>query len=479
MAYTSFLSEFYQNRPLPVATETRGSGRTDTELRDFDMKSAEAQRIFVWGNSDPSGVVVNDDTILSSTPFFGAVRYVTEGLAMLDRKVRRKENNRFIDDNDHPVAYLMKRRPNPFMTWFDLISAWVANAMLGNGYLLIIWDRISGRPIRLEHVPSRFVWPEFDHNSFLWYRISGEINGRQITTIVPHTDILHLKGLSLDGLTGRKTSILHKAAHSTSLSADTYSESVFGKAAFPSIAVKTSESLDATEAYTMEQNLMDRAGGAKNAGRPFVLDSGQDIQFLQWSPIDAALEAVRHLSVEQVSQITKVPRDLLALDTHGTYGAAVQRSRDFYVHCLQPWVEKIQEEINTKLFTEIEIVLGTHQVELDSSLYLSLSPSEQVEMFSHAIKSSQLTPNEAREAMGRDAMSGGDQLYGDINMVPLDSVAQIALAKYLSSEGEKVLQSGDVLGLNTEELVDSEPNTIIKDKDNSNTDNEQETQPAS
>ena len=100
-------------------------------------------------------------------------------------------------------------------------------------------------------------------------------------------------------------------------------------------------------------------------------------------------------------------------------------------------------------------------------------------MFSNAIKSSQLTPNEAREAMGRDAMSGGDQLYGDINMVPLDSVAQIALAKYLSSEGEKVLQSGDVLGLNTEELVDSEPNTIIKDKDNSNTDNEQETQPAS
>ena len=467
MAYRTFLSDFNETRTLPVAVETRGSGRTDTERRDFDLKSAEAQRIFVWGNTTDSSVLVTDDSILSSTPFYSAMRYVSEGIAMLDRKVRRLEGERFFDDSTHAVSFLMKRRPNPYMTWFDLLCAWICNAMLGNGYLLVNWDSITGRPASIDHVPSRFVWPEFDGYGFLWYRISGEINGRQVTKLAPHTDILHLKGLSLDGLTGRKTSIQHKSAHGSSLASDIYTESVFDKGAFPSLAVKTDQSLDANEVATMEQNLMSRIGGSKNAGRPLVLDNGQDVQYLQWSPLDVALEAVKHLSIEQVSQITKVPRDLLALNTTGTYGAAVQRSKDFFVHCLQPWVEKIQEEFNTKLFTEPEIVLGTHRFVFDDSLYLSLSPNEQVEMFSAAIKSSQMTPNEAREAQGRDALEGGDFLYGDINFVPLHAVSQIALAKYLSSAGEKVLQGGGDIGLNSEQ--------VLTDK---KTDNEQQTQPS-
>jgi HK97 family phage portal protein len=466
MDYTTFLSEFNKTRTLPVATETRASDRGGTEKRDFDLKSAEAQRIFVWGNSDPSGIVVNDDTILSSTPFFCAMRYVSEGIAMLDRKVRRLEGERFYDDQTHPISFLMRRRPNPWMTWFDLLCAWICNAMLGNGYLLIIWDSITARPSSIEHIPSRFVWPEFDANGFLWYRISGEINGRQVTTMVPHTDILHLKGLSLDGLSGRKTSIVHKSAHGISLASDIYSESVFDKGAFPSIAVKTTDTLDSTEIANVEQNLMDRMGGAKKAGRPLVLDNGQDVQYLQWSPIDVALEQVKHMSAEQVSQMTKVPRDLLALDTHGTYGAAVQRSKDFFVHCLQPWVEKIQEELNTKLFSEPEITLGTVCFEFDSSLYLSVSPKEQTEMFEVAIRSSQMTPNEARQAQGRDAMPGGDTLYGDINTLPLEQLVEVAFAKYLSSVGEGAKSQSD-------------QNTAKSNqKSQKATDNEQQTQPA-
>lgn len=470
MAYKSFLSDFYENRPLPGVSESRGSQRTGTERRDFNLKSAEAQRLFVWGMPpEPNGVVVTDDTLLSSTPFFGAMRYVSEGIMLLGRKVRRREGTRYVDDFEHPNSYLLRRRPNAYMTWADLIQAWVVNAMLGNGYLRIYWDAFTGRPRSVEHIPSRFVFPEFDTRGFLWYRISGEVNGVQVTTVLPHTDILHLKGLSLDGLLGRKTSTIHRSAHASALSADTYTESVFGKAAFPSIAVKTTEALDATEVALMEQNLMDRIGGAKRAGRPLVLDEGKDVQYLQWSPVDVALEQVKHLSVEQVSQLTKVPRELLGLDNRGTLGAAIQKSKDFFVHTLQPWSEKIEEELNTKLFTEPEVALAQYRFEFDTSLYLSMSEKEKVEMFAIAIKSAQMTPNEAREQMGKDAADGGDKLYGDINFVPLESVAQIALAKYLSSAGEKVLQSENQLSFNTDRLTDSEEPT---------TDNEQQTQPS-
>ena len=439
-------------------TEVRSAAVEQTEKRNFDLKSAEAQRLFVFGMSHDDGIVVTDDTILSSTPFFGAMRYISEGIAMLSRKVKTKNDERYYDDDEHPVAYLFKRRPNHTMTWADLFQAWVCNAMLGNGYVRIYWDPITAYPIALEHIPSRYVLPEFDQFGVLWYRISGELNGRQVTTVIPHTDMLHLKGLSLDGLLGRKTSITHKPVHGASLSADYYTQSVFEKGAFPSIAVKTQDSLDATEIATMEQNIMNRIGSTRNAGRPLVLDDGQDVQYLQWSPLDVALEQVKHLSVEQVCQITKVPRDLLGLDNRGTLGGTIQRSKDFYVHCLQPWVTKIEEEICTKLFMDVDIILGRHKFELDNSLYLSLSQKEQVEMFEVAIRSSQMTPNEAREALGRDSKPNGDSLYGDINHLPLEQLLQVAVAKYLSADGEKSSAGQGIIS------------------NSSNSDNEQQTQ---
>lgn len=427
MAWHSFFTDFFGSRPSPSAPSV--------ERRDFDLKSAEAQRLFVFGRQD-GGVVVSDDTILSSTPFYSAMRYVSEGVAMLGRKVKVREGGRYYDDPEHPISYLFRRRPYPTCTWNDLLATWVCNAMLGNGFLRIHWDPITARPRAIQPIPSRFVSIEYDRDGFQWYRISGEVHGKQCHCLLPHTDILHLKGLSLDALTGVRTSITHRVVHAASLGSDLYTERVFENGAFPSIAVTVDETLDAAEAKILEDNLISRMGGARNGGRPLILDQGKKVEKLQWSPVDVALEAAKHLSAEQVSQITKVPRDLLGLDTSGTYGAAVQRSKDFYVHVLQPWAEKMQDEIASKLFFDTEVALGTHRFEFDPSLYLSMPPEEQTKMYSVAISSMQMTPNEVRAERGLDPMEGGDSLFGDINLLPIENLVQVALAKHLSSVGE-------------------------------------------
>ena len=85
-------------------------------------------------------------------------------------------------------------------------------------------------------------------------------------------------------------------------------------------------------------------------------------------------------------------------------------------------------------------------------------------MFEIAIRSSQMTPNEARQAQGRDAMPGGDTLYGDINTLPLEQLVEVAFAKYLSSVGEGAKS-------------DSEKTKPVY-KSQKSTDNEQQTQPS-
>src|SRR5690606_37005383 len=124
----------------------------------------------------------------------------------------------------------------------------------------------------------------------------------------------------------------------------------------------------------------------ENAGRPLILDAGQKVQYIQWSPLEAALDKLAALNVEDVCRITKVPRDFLALDTHGTYGAGVQRSKDLLLHAYSPWIEKIQEEFNRKLFWQSEARGRRVYFEFDTGMYVGLDKEAESKMLVEEVR---------------------------------------------------------------------------------------------
>ena len=440
MAYNSFLQRYYEDykpapAPEPMAVEPAAKKK---EKRSISLSDPRFWSYFGLGNTSLANVDVTQHTSLGVPPFFCAVRYIVEGVAMLDRNVKRTTIAGVEDAKGHPVWQWMNYKPHPHYTWFDLICALLTNACLGNGYARIHWDYSTMRPMYLEHIPSIFCRPEYDYSGNLWYVITGNVNGRTVIERLPPTDIIHIKGLSLDGILGLDVTVTHQATMATGIARQQYTESVLGKGARPSIAIKQEEQLESPEeAANIEENLMRRIGGTEQAGRPLVLDAGQEIQYIQWSPLEAALEALAALNVEDVARITKVPRDLLALDTHGTYGAGVQRSQDFLTHCLGPWNEKIQEEFNTKLFHHSEAVTKSVYFKFDVAMYLALDKKAESEMLAREVAGTIRTPNEARAVKGLPPKEGGDQLMIDINLLPINQAVEVALAKYLSSVGEK------------------------------------------
>ena len=171
-----------------------------------------------------------------------------------------------------------------------------------------------------------------------------------------------------------------------------------------------------------------------NAGVPLFLGKGQKIEYLQWSPVEAGLEQLAHLGVADVARLMKVPLDMLGIENGGTYGAGVQRSKDFLTHCLRPWVERLQEEFTRKLFYLSEH--GRYYFEFDLSMYLELDREAEAKVLATLVSSTIMTPNEARKRLGLEEVAGGDQLLTDINQVPLENVLEVAMAKYLSAKGE-------------------------------------------
>ena len=405
--------------------------------RSYSLKDPHFWAHFSLGRGTVSSRPVSADLAFSVPPFFSAVRYIAEGVAMLDRVVKHRTQAGVLEAHDHPISYLMHGSPHPNYTWSDLISALLTNACLGNGYLRIHRDPDTLRPVMLEHIPAFYVSLEYDEIGWLWAFIAGHANGRTVFERVSYDDIIHIKGLSLDGVSGMNVLHLHEATFNDGAGRQEYSGSVLGKGARPSLAIKTDQVLDEKEVSTMEDNFMRRHGGAKNSGRPLVLDGGQDIRYLQWSPMEAALDKLAQLNVEDVSRMTKVPPEFLALDRSGTYGASVQRSQNFLTYCLGPWLEKIQDEFNRKLFYVRESRSKKYWFEFDTSMFLALDKKSEAEVLVGLVAGSILTPNEARAWIGYNPLAHGDELMGNINTLPLEDLTEVALAKYLSSEGEK------------------------------------------
>ena len=475
MAYKSFLS-WFQNQPkqepepLPAVDNRSLAETKPTEKRSITLADPRFWAYFGLGSQNLANVDVNINTSLSLPPFFCAVRYISEGVAMLDRKVKQRTADGLKDADTHPLwDFFVSPRPHPYYTWSQFICALLTNACIGNGYALIHWDYSEMRPMYLEHIPNIFCKPEFDCDGRHWNIISGNINGSAISRRVPPTDIIHIKGLSIDGVLGYDATVMHENTMATGISRQVYENSVMGKQARPSIAIQQMEALEsADEAATIEENIMRRIGGAENAGRPLVLDAGQTVQYLQWSPLEAALDKLAALNIEDVARITKVPRDLLALDTHGTYGAGVQRSKDFLLHCLSPWIEQIQEEFCSKLFWTMEARGQQVFFEFDTAMYVGLDKEAESKMLVEEVRGTIRTPNEARAIKGLPAAPDGDELMVDINLLPMSKAVEIALAKYLSAQGEKLRGQSDNKSADTNPNGENKPDT----------ENEQDAKPA-
>lgn len=399
-----------------------------SERRDYSLNQP-----FPFIPLSPTNIAVNRDSVLGLPPAFSAIRYISEGIAMLDRRVMKKNGE--VAEN-HDLTPFFNGKPHPHYTWFDFTAALIYNACIGNGYALISRDEATMRPVSLELIPPDRCRPMQADDGTVYYYIDD--------VLYPYTDVIHIKGMSVNGLQGKDITILHRSIFASAQAGNEYTENVFGNRATPSIAVKHSQALDADERKNLEDNIIARHGGTINAGRPFILDDGMEIQYLQWSPNDIALMDFKDLSVRDCCRIFKVPADMMALDDKGTYGATKVRSKDFLIHCLGPWIEKVQEEFNAKLFYEEEFFLEKYRFEYNTLMYLRLDDETEalvqktnIERLAIAVRSTLMSPNEARKELKLPPMPDGDKLFGDINLLPLDQLVEVALAKYLSSEGEK------------------------------------------
>lgn len=321
---------------------------------------------------------------------------------------------------DHPLYRLLHDSPNADMTAVDFWNS-VALRLLtwGNAYVLKTYS--GARIVSLDPLDPARVTVRRTRDGDLQY-LYADSSGQKTYT---ERDIWHIKGFTEDGLIGlspigvgcRSIAGANATAHAAA--------SVFSGNLRPTGVVTIEPILTADQRKQMQTAVIDGIFGNDEVGRQYLLEGGAKYQQLTINPVDAQLVEQLALSVEDLCRLYGVPPAMVG---HGTavsnWGTGrEQQNLGFLQYVLDPDLVRIEQSIKKSLFSPAERL--KYFPEFSREGFFRMDSSGRAAFYDKMIKAAVYTPNMCRALENLEPIEGGDNLFMQSNMIPLDMVGKI------------------------------------------------------
>ncbi len=307
----------------------------------------------------------------------------------------------------HPFLDLLKD-PNPGQSGPQYIRAKVGFFLIaGNGYeeRVVVGGKVREiyqlRPDRMRIVPGSNGFPvAYEYEAF----------GRKVRFDVdPSTmdaDVRHLKAFHpLDdwyGMSPIEAGSYAVDQHNESMS---WMQSLLQNSARPSgaLVTKDGETLSEENYNRLKAQLEDQYQGARNAGRPMLLEGGLSWQSMGLSPTDMNIIETKYSAARDVALALGVPPQLLGIPGDNTYSNYAEARLAFWEDTAVPLLDLIAADWNAWL------VEDGLEVRPDLDQIPAIAEKRQT-LWDMADKATDLTINERRALKGYEAIKGGDVL---------------------------------------------------------------------
>lgn len=375
--------------------------------------SQELMDYFNGGIKSVAGANVNPKTALKNTAVFSCVKILSESIAQMPLSVKTKENNIKKDATDHPVYSLLHDEPNPEMHIFDYKRLKMVHLNLwGNAYSEI---EFNGKmdPVGLWPIPPWRCDPKRDNNKNLVYEV--KLADNTIKTLQPW-QIIHDKGLSVDGLKGMTPIGQAREAIGLAMAAEEYGARFFGSGSNVGGFIKHPDKLQKETFDKVRDSMQKKYAGLANSHRLMFLDEGMEYQKVGIPPEDAQFLATRQFQVAEIARIYNVPLVLLQEHEKQTsWGTGVeQQVLAFIIFTINPYIISFEKEYDRKLIKKAErgIYYTKHNVEG----LLRGDSQARADFYDKMIRSGIYTINDSRRKEDLDPIGPA----GDINWVPMN-----------------------------------------------------------
>ncbi|MFN4171399.1 MAG: phage portal protein [Pseudorhodobacter sp.] len=373
-----------------------------------EQKASATGPVIAWSGSGRVAWSARDTVSLTKTGFLGnpvgfrVVKLIAETAAaiplVLQDCQRRYEA--------HPVMDLI-RRPNPVQGRAELFEAIYGQLLLsGNAYVEAVpgTGTMPGelhvlRSDRIGVVPGPDGWP------VAWDYTVGNRKHRFAVGDGP-APICHIKSFHpQDDHYGFSPLQAAAVAIDVHVSATRWSKALLDNAARPSGAI-VYRGADGASSLTTDQydrlvsEMESHHQGARNAGRPMLLEGGLDWKPMGFSPSDMEFHKTKEAAAREIAIAFGVPPMLLGIPGDATYANYQEANRAFFRLTVLPLVGKVTAALSHWLAQ-----WGDEEAELRADLdQVPALAVERDQQWARVGSADFLTPAEKRAILGLPAL---------------------------------------------------------------------------
>lgn len=380
------------------------------------------------GGPSAAGVRVNRKRALGLATVWRAVGLIAGDVARLPFRVYRQVNTggKTIDPK-HAADRLIapRRKPCPEMGTFVFRQTIQAHALLtGNGYAAIERDQ-AAKPTGMFPLDPECTHP-VRMNGQLWYvtEVPGE-KGTRETRRIQGTDVLHIRGLSHDGLSGYPVLKMLREEVGKAIASRDYGSRFFSNDARPGVVLEVPASMKDAAARNLLESWNSLQQGVKNAHRAAILREGVVMKTYGTNAKDAQLTENLVLDARSVANIFGVPAHKIGDRSQVAYNSLESENDSYHDDTLDRWLNVWEDETHDKLLTEREKESGEVDC-LFTRRQVSRAPlATRGAYYSQAINGGWMCPDEARDLENLNPIPDGSGAVftRPVNVAPATSPA--------------------------------------------------------
>jgi HK97 family phage portal protein len=384
------------------------------EWREHPGSNIDWDRWFGRGTMTHAGVDVTEEGSLALPAVWACVNVLAQTIGMLPLiTYARLPNGGKSRATEHPLYELLHLTPNPEQTsleWREMMVGHLAS--WGNAFAEIEADR-RGRVTALwPLLPNRMIEVKRENGRVRYkYRLEG---GQE--KVFADYQILHLRGLSGNGLVGYSPVRVTMQAIGLGLATEEFGARFFSNGARPGGIIQYPGQLSDAAYKRMQESWKEDYQGLSNAHRIKILEMGATFEKVGIPPEEAQFLQTREFQAEEVARIYRMPPHKIGLLNKATFSNIEHQSIEFVTDTIMPWLVRMEQRYTLDLLTtqERQRVFVEHLV----SGLLRGDIKARYDAYAIGRSWGWLSANDVLRMENMDPIDGGDVYLQPLNMVP-------------------------------------------------------------
>lgn len=362
-------------------------------------------------------VVVDSDKALTFTAVWSAIKLLSEAVSSLPMGVFTDDDGNKYPDTSNPLYNIIKYKPNNYQSRSTFLEKIMMDILTnGNSYVFIERNG-AGKVTQL--LPLNFDDVTITtKDGYLFYETK---NG-----FFDSSDILHFKTLSQDGIVGLSPIDQCKNAIGWGMAVEEFGNTFFKNGAKLSGVLQTDRALSETAIDRLRNSFNNVYSSLSGANQTAILEEGLTFKPVSINPDQAQFLSSRTFSIEEVGRIFRVAPHLLYDLSKSSFNNVEMQSQEFLTFSLLPYLVKIEQEMNLKLFTSNE--LGKTFIEFNVNGLLRGNVKDRSDYYRTMINIGAMSINEVRRKENMNKIEDGDKHFMQMNMTTIEKIGEDAAA---------------------------------------------------